>query len=765
VAADDEETEAAGEASAEQARPKAEASEISDAELLVRVRAERAAAIGFDQTSELKSERVRALEYAKGEMADLKTLPNRSKAVSTDVQDAIDTVLPDLMEILTGGDDVASFNPVGAEDEKAAQQETEYVKHVVFQENNGWLAIQTMIADALGQKIGAVKYWWEDRTCSERLEGKTAVELQMAGLDGIVEDVQIHPGQPDAMSPAAPLPGLPAPQSPIAGPAPMTGPGGVMMGPELLYDFTVIKPDGRLCLAAIPPEDIAVSRDTTIELQKSPYCAIRGRPRVQELIERGIDAELARSLPAYGDAADQETDQARDTAGESTQAKDSGLGDARRVETFEHYIQVLEGSELVRYRVETDAAETKVLEREKVSRIRVAAITPYIVSHRFHGRSVADRMMEIQRIKTSIVRAFLDSIYFALNQRNEVSMAQANEFTIADLIRNEPGVPVRSVTGQAVRPLQAGGQNFNALEALEYFATVGEQRSGIIRAAQGLNPDTLHDTAKGMGAMLNASNKRVRMIARTFAETGLKDLFVGVHELLRENRTRRSTERLRGEWVQIAPTTWGRRDDMTIEIGLGASGREAELAAIAQETGVMTNIIQMQGGAKGPIVYLRNVYNQARRFYEKVGCKAPELYLTDPDKPPPPPGPGGPQEPGPPPPDPHMMEVHGKLQAQQAETQGKLQLAQAESAAKLQQQAAQSDAQLQQQARQAEQAIQLEHYKADLQHQAELRKIELEDARQRMQLEQEIQLKRELAIAEMQTGAALPQVEPGGEPG
>ncbi len=112
---------------------------LSDDELLAIVRGERARSIGFDLDPDLTEARERALNYAKGEMPDIAALPNRSQAVSTDIADAVETILPDLVEIFTGGDDVVSFTPRNADDEPQADQETDYVRHVVFDDNDGFM--------------------------------------------------------------------------------------------------------------------------------------------------------------------------------------------------------------------------------------------------------------------------------------------------------------------------------------------------------------------------------------------------------------------------------------------------------------------------------------------------------------------------------------------------------------------------------------------------------------------------------------------------
>jgi hypothetical protein len=499
---------------------------LSDDELLRQVADERRRSIGFDNDAELLSDREKALNYRKGFMPDVKAPENRSQAVSTDVQDAIATILPDLVEIFTGGEDVASFNPTGPEDEAAAKQETDYVRHVVFGQNDGWLTLYTMFDDALGMKTGLVKYWWEEYSETETLKGQDLMAIMAAGQDG--EIVAIAPAGGGEAEPDGKESGADA--------------GDYAAGGEQLYDITVERKGGKLCLKAIPPEDFTVAQDTTVSLQDGTYCAFRSRPRAQELLARGIERAIVDALPGYGAPSDQ-VNLARDTADEHTVTPGGGTGDLRQVEVHEHYIRLLEGDDLVLWRVETDAQETMLIDKERVDRIQIAAITPYIVTHRFYGRSIADLLGEIQKINTVLTRAHLDSVYFALNRRYEVSSADANEWTIGDLLRNEPGIPVRSKTGSAVRAITDGGPAFDALSSLEFFQTKGEQRTGIVRAAQGLTPDTLHETAKGALALLGQAQKRVRLIARIFAETGLKDLFLGVHATLRANATKAQTVR------------------------------------------------------------------------------------------------------------------------------------------------------------------------------------------------------------------------------
>ena len=160
---------------------------LSDQEILSILHAEKANSVGFENSSELVDKRETALKYYKGDMWDLPNLQNRSQATSSEIADAIETVMPDLMEIFTGGEDVATFIASGQEDETGAKQETEYVNYLAFRKLPGWRLLYTAFKDALLTDTGLIETWWEDKeeTDETRYEGVTAAQLQMLAMSGI----------------------------------------------------------------------------------------------------------------------------------------------------------------------------------------------------------------------------------------------------------------------------------------------------------------------------------------------------------------------------------------------------------------------------------------------------------------------------------------------------------------------------------------------------------------------------------------------------
>jgi hypothetical protein len=131
--------------------------------------AQKADALAAMSSAQLAQERADAMDYYLGDMSkDMPAQDGRSKAVSTDVADTIEGLMPSLMDIFAGSDEVVRFEPVGPEDEEAAQQETDYVNHVFMQNNPGFMVLYSFIKDACLSKVGIVKVWWEEREEEER---------------------------------------------------------------------------------------------------------------------------------------------------------------------------------------------------------------------------------------------------------------------------------------------------------------------------------------------------------------------------------------------------------------------------------------------------------------------------------------------------------------------------------------------------------------------------------------------------------------------
>jgi len=366
---------------------------MSPGDLTALLAAEKADALSAMSASKLSQERAAALDYYLGDMSrDMPAPDGRSRAVSTDVADTVEGLMPTLMDIFTGGDEVVRFEPVGPEDVAAAEQETDYVNHVFMQQNPGFLVLYSFIKDALLSKVGVVKVWWETR---EERERETYLDLDDAAFSIISADPDVEIVAHTAR---------PASPPPPAGPEPL----GAAEPPPMLHDVTVETARSTECakVEGVPPEEFGISRHAR-SIRDADYCFHDVLKSEAELIEQGYDREQVKRMPSYV-VSHKIEEQARDTVNESTLTQgDDGINNAARlIRVTEHYVRMdYEGDAKPHlYRVTTAGEDGEIFRRDgepdvvEEDAIPFAAMTPVIVTHRFFGRSVADLVMDIQRV-------------------------------------------------------------------------------------------------------------------------------------------------------------------------------------------------------------------------------------------------------------------------------------------------------------------------------------------------------------------------------
>lgn len=450
-------------------------------------------------------------------------------------------------------------------------------------------------------------------------------------------------------------------------PAPMPAPGmpaQPTVAPKF-HDVTVVtkRDRKRARVMPVPPEEFGISRHART-IQTSGYCFHEVVKRQEELIDEGFDETQIDGLPSY--IAVENTEQiSRDTVEEGSAAGgDNGQNrNNRQIKITEHYVRMDYDGKPGLYRVTTGGESCEILKRDGKEDIILeefmpfAAITPVPVPHRFFGRSVADLVMDIQRIKTALLRAILDNAYLAVNPRVEVSESHASDNTLDDLLVSRPG--------GIVRTKQPGGLNWQVVpsvaaetfQVVQYFDNVREWRTGVSRAGQGLDPNTLQNqSATAANQLFTAAQARMKLIARIFAETGIRDLFSLLHAVIRKNGSKAQTVRLRNQWVQVDPREWKQRDDMTINVGLGTGSKAEQLAKFMSVVGAQKELI---AAGKTHMVPDDKLYNSAKELAKLAGQPNPDAFFTDPKT----------VEPPQPQPDPKLVELQMKNEIEKTQAQ------------------------------------------------------------------------------------------------
>lgn len=762
---------------------------MSDSELKAMLDSQKMSALASVWSSKLSGERDDSLMYYLNDMSkDMPSMDGRSNAVSSDVADTVDGLMPSLMEIFCGSEEVIKFNPQGPEDVAAAEQETDYINHVIMNENPGFVILYSFIKDALLSKVGIVKVWWEDK---EEIEQETYKDLTDDELDMLLDDKDVeiieHEERPiddpqlqialmlspphsavqdiveaskkDSPTPSA-QPSQPQPQqagpsggAPGGGTAAGTTPGANAPPPtpsatpsRSLHDVRVkiTRKTGQTRILGVPPEEFGIEKTArSLRLHECNYCFHRSIISQNRLLEMGFDEDVVSALPTYT-AITMPEEINRDTVDEHQNIGNEHNPATRRIEVIEHYTRMdYEGNGRAElYKVYSGASEGQLLYRdgklalEKIDDFPFAAMTPIIMTHRFFGRSIADVVMEIQRIKTALLRAVLDNAYLANNPRVEVAESHSSDNTLDDLLISRPGGLVRTKQPGGVNWQQVPTIGQHVMPLLEYNDQRLEKRTGVNEQSQGLNADALQNqTAQAAQQIFSMAQARIKLIARIFAETGIRDLAILVHGLERKHGGQKKTIRLRNEWIKIDPRDWKKRNDMVIEVGLGSGGRQEKIASL-QMIATLQNQALVAGMTN--LVNPENLYHTALAITQAAGYKD-QRFFTDPKGQPPPQ----------PRPDPKMQVEMMKVQSQAQLQQQKMKQEQVHEQAKFQ-----ADAALEQQKFQHQRQLDM----VKMQREGQMHQQTLQQTQQEHRLKQQ-ELASKMLLAQHETEQKNQQAE------
>jgi hypothetical protein len=270
----------------------------------------------------------------------------------------------------------------------------------------------------------------------------------------------------------------------------------------------------------------------------------------------------------------------------------------------------------------------RIILNEEVDAIPFTNICPLPMPHKFYGFSIADIVMDLQLIKSTLWRNILDNIYHLNNGRFECLDGRVN---MDDLLTNRPAGVVRVKEMGAVRRLDAPDIGKSPYEMLNYIDTVRDSRTGITKFNQGLDANVLQQTtATAYVQQMQSSQARIELIARVFAETGISAMYKRIYELLQKHSDKSKVVMLRNKWVEVDPASWKKQCDFTVRVGLGNGNRDQNLVHLQSLVAIQEKIIA--AGGMGLLVTPKNVFNTLKEIGMNMGLKNIEEYITDPDE-------------------------------------------------------------------------------------------------------------------------------------
>lgn len=602
----------------------------------------------------------------------------RSQVVSPDVRNTIEAMLPQLMVKFTGGDTVVEFEPQKPGDEETAKQVTDYLNYLFFKKNNGHNVTYTMFKDALLQKRGIAKVWWDDRHEETKEEYRALSDIELAQL---LEDKEIEPishdtyaDEDDAKQRQKAIEGLT--QQLQQAQAAQGNPQAMQAVQQLQAQIQHIqaqpavmlhnveckrkKTGGKITIENVPPEEFLISRKAK-SIETASFVGHRVPRTMSDLKSMGyknidniqsddgaatLNAERTERLSfddeqAYLNIENITTDESQ-----------------RQVWVTECYIRCdFDGDGISELRKVTRAGN-QILDNEVVDVVPFVSVCPVPMPHKFFGLSIADLAFEAQLTKTSILRAQLDNMYLQVNGRYFAVDGQVN---LDDLLTSRPGGVVRMKQAGMAGRLDQGSMDGSGQMMMEYMEGFLESSTGWTRQSQGNSAGQLQGTATGMNIITNKDDMRLDLIARNFAE-GFCDLFKLMLKLVCQHQQQSAEIRLNGTWLKIDPREWRNQFDVTINVGLGVGNKDQRvnhLMALSQK--------QMEGLQFG-VATPQNVYEANKELSKELGFKSADKFFTDPSK----------QPPRPPQPDPEQLKAQAQMPLIQAKGQIDAQLKQME---------------------------------------------------------------------------------------
>lgn len=618
----------------------------------------------------------------------------RSQIVTRDVADVIEWIMPSLMKIFTSGDKVVQFEPQGPEDVEMAKQSTDYVNHVIMRQNPGFSIIYQWFKDALLQKNGIVKHYWDDSSETLREEYKNLTEEEFTALlmdDNVEIKEHTENGLEDEMS-----------LEPVT------------------HDAVVNRTyeDGQVRIEPVPPEEFLIDKYAkTIDTAR--FVAHRVKRTKSELIQQGYPKSKIENVFS-NDEADYKAERLSRFSHEQDNSPEGDIDDG--VWVTECYLRVdYDNDGIAELRKVTKVGD-ELLDNEAVDSVPFSSLTPIPMPHKFYGLSIYDLISDLQLIKTTLMRNLLDNMYLTNNGRYEVVEGQAN---LDDLMTSRPGGIVRVRTPGAVNPLGTPQLDANSFNMLGYLDSIREERTGVSKNSMGLSEGGLksHQTATGVGQVMTAAQQKIELIARIFAETGMKDLANSVYMLVQKFEKPEKLVRLNNKWTTLYPHEWKSKMDCTAQVGLGFGNKDMNLMHL----GRLSQTIQMiaQHPQAGMLLKPKNIYNLVAEQIKAMGMKNVDDFITDP---------GDQQVPQQQGPTPEQQAKQAEAQLKQQELQVKMQKIQQES--ELKQQEMQIDAQI------AQQDLELKKQEATVEMQIKAQELEIKKAELALK-QQELVLERE----------------------
>lgn len=579
--------------------------------------------------TEISQIRLRNLQYYKaeavGELA-APDIPDRSSIVASDVADTVNWMIPSLLRPFATSQESVECEASTPQYAAQAKLASEYLRHLFWKRNRGFNVLHQWFKDAMIQKVGFVKVFWEDteEDVEENYKGLLPEQVQELLSDEDVEPIEQESETCEIEGQVVELWNVKIKRT---------------------------RSKGRCRVLGCPPEEMRIH-------PRARY----GEPLqfiAQQFYRTKADLEAdGYDLTNVGAEDGWHMEQIERASTQTPWFFDQSDGELARYLCSECYIKLDQDNDGIPEWRKVFMIGQTVMDDEKVDDHPFVYFCPSPMPHVFFGECPADHALMPQRLRTSLLRASLDNVYLSVNKRMGVVEGQVN---LDDLVNNRPGGVVRMKNKDALLPIEQGGLDQSAWNLVEWAEQWRESRTGFTRQSNGLNPDALAHSevgSEGIQVMAERADQRMELIARVAAETAVRVLFEKILKCVCMYQQKADQVELMGQWINIDPREWADAFHIHVNVGLGTGSKD-------RQAGVFNKIYQMQGPlVQGGAIPPQAAIMAARKFAESAGVNSPEVYFPD-------------QIQHPPQPNPELVKLQAQGQMKQMELQAGVQADQA----------------------------------------------------------------------------------------
>jgi hypothetical protein len=564
---------------------------LSDKEIVAFVEAAVGQGVGFND-SKLSKEREELQKYYDGTLP----LPNakgKSKFVSQDLFDSVESLKANLIDTFTGANKRVVFKPTGADDIGGADVATDYTEFNVFEQNDGEGIYHDVIHNGLMSRTGVAKVWWEEAT--DEME-ETFVDVDEASLYQLLGEDDLEAGE-------------------------------ITQDPETgQFSGSVIRvaSKSQVRIEVLPPEEFGITEHAK-NLEDANACWHVTQRSLSDLRKDGYSDNIIDNISRS------ESNLAnlnQEKIARFDQVEGLGLTELSyqeaitEVDVYETYIELdMQGDgEATLWKV-TTAGEV-LLDKEQVSGHPFVPFSPLRRPHSFWGTNWAEKVKDTQNAKTVLTRGILDHTVITNNPRWEV--LNGTVMNAQELLDNRFGGIVNVKKQGGILPLPQASLNPFVFQTIQLLDERKEDTTGVSKLSKGLNSDALsNQNAQGMvDTLVDLSHMRQKMIAKEFAKF-VKFLYLKVYQIVLENETEENVIQVAGDWVPVNPSEWKERKDMTIDVALSRGDEEKQADEYIQLDGFLSQ-------SAGEMYQSGNKYHVLRQALKRRGIKDADSWITDP---------------------------------------------------------------------------------------------------------------------------------------